>query len=66
MEEKKNWKLKENIKILEDLSKNIDETINDIKIKIEKINKKKEDLKLTIQKIFTEIRNAINEREDYL
>ena len=64
-EEKSNI-LKENIKILEDLSKNIDETINDIKIKIEKINQKKEDLKLTIQKIFTEIRNAINEREDYL
>ena len=64
-EEKKNM-LKDNIIFLENLSNNIDKSINDIKNLYENINQKKEDLKLKIQKIFTEIRNKINEREDYL
>ena len=64
-EEKKN-KLKDNIKYLEDISKNIDKSINELKEIIEKINKNKEDLKLKIQKIFTNIRNTLNEREDEL
>ena len=62
-EEKKN-KLKENLKRLDDLSKIIEKSINEIKIIFEKINKNKEDLKLDIQKVFTTIRNKINERED--
>ena len=32
----------------------------------EKIDKNKEELKMQIQKIFTTVRNAINEREDQL
>ena len=64
-EEKMN-KLKENIKNLEDISKNIDKSINELKDIIEKINKNKEDLKLKIQKIFTNVRNTLNEREDEL
>ena len=63
--EKKN-KLKENIKILEDLSHNINESINKMKILYEKMNEKKEELKLSIQKIFTKIRNTLNDREDEL
>ena len=62
---KKN-KLKENIKCLEDLSKNLDKSINDLKKLFEKINKDKETLKLEIQNIFTKIRNTMNEREDEL
>ena len=64
-EEKKN-NLKANIKILEDLSNNIKETIDSIKIIYDKINEEKENLKLNVQKIFTKIRNAINNREDEL
>ena len=37
-----------------------------IKIIVEKINKSKEDLKLKIQNIFTNIRNTLNTREDEL
>ena len=64
-EEKKN-KLNENIKILEDLSNTLDKTINDLKIILEKIIENKDELKLNIQKIFTKIRNALNDREDEL
>ena len=64
-EEKQN-KLNENIKYLEDLSKTIENSINELKIIVEKINKSKEDLKLKIQNIFTNIRNTLNTREDEL
>ena len=64
-DEKKN-KLKENIKQLKDLSKSLNESINQLKILFENINKNKEELKIQIQKIFTKIRNALNEREDEL
>ena len=63
--EKRN-KLKENIKILEDLSTNLEESINEIKILFVNINKNKELLRQKIQKIFNRIRNAINERENEL
>ena len=58
--------LKENIKILEDLSKNFELAINDIKTLFEKIEKNKEELKIKIQKSFTEIRNCLNEKEEQL
>ena len=61
--EKRN-KLKENINILEKLSYQIENLINELKKKIEEINKDKEELKKKIQKIFTNLRNLLNERED--
>ena len=64
-EEKKN-KLEKNIKSLEDLIQNLDKSIKELKVVFEKINESKEQLKLNIQKIFTKIRNALNEREDEL
>ena len=64
-DEKKN-KLKDNINILEDLSKSSEEEINELKKIFEKINKDKEELKLKIQNIFTKIRSSLNEREDLL
>ena len=64
-EEKKN-KLKENIKYLEDSSKKIIDSVNKLKEIYEKINKNKEEIKLKISKIFTKIRNIVNEREDKL
>ena len=63
--EKKN-KLEENIKSLEDLSITLEESINQLKIIFEKIDKNKEELKINIQKIFTKLRNTINDREDEL
>ena len=64
-EEKKN-KLKNNIKTLEDLLKTLENYSNEIKIIYEKLNKDKEELKINIQKVFTKIRNALNDREDIL
>ena len=63
VEGKKN-NLNENILKLESLSNNIGELIKELKTIFEKINKDKEELKLEIQKIFTKIRNSLNERED--
>ena len=64
-DEKKN-KLKENINNLENLSKTFEESINELKNIYEKIKEEKEELKMNIQKIFTKIRNVVNEREDSL
>ena len=64
-EEKKN-KLNENIKYLQDLSNNLENSINELKTIFENINKSKEELKLYVQKVFTKIRSAINEKEDEL
>ena len=66
IKDKKKNNLKENIKLLESLSNTLEQSINQMKIIFEKINENKEDLKIKIQKIFTNIRNAINEREDKL
>ena len=64
-DEKKN-NIEENIKCLEDLSKSLDKFIKELKIVSEEMYKNKEDIKLKIQKIFTKIRSALNEREDKL
>ena len=64
-EEKKN-KLQDNIKYLEDLSKNLESSIKELKILSDKIDEKKDELKLKIQNIFTKIRTVLNEREDEL
>jgi hypothetical protein len=64
-EEKKN-KLNENIKKLEEFSENIKNSINKLKEIFETMNKSKEELKNKISKIFTKIRETLNEREDQL
>ena len=64
-EEKKN-KLVENIKSLEELENKFNETLKDLRNLFDKIEKDKEELKLEVQKIFTKIRNALNDREDKL
>jgi len=65
---KKNKKnlLNENVIYLEDLSHTLEESINELKKLFETINESKEKLKLKIQKIFTQIRNTINDREDQI
>ena len=65
----KRWeknKLEKNIESLEDLYNNLEISIKELKAVFEKVNESKEQLKLNIQKVFTKIRNAINEREDEL
>ena len=42
------------------------ETLKDLGNLFDKIEKDKEELKLEVQKIFTKIRNALNDREDKL
>ena len=59
-------KLIENIRCLEELENKFNESIKELKEIFEKIEKYKENIKLEIQKIFTKIRNAINDREDEL
>ena len=64
-DEKEN-KIKSNIKYLEEISNSLNDSINKLKIMLEKIIKNKEELKLNIQNTFTKIRNALNNREDEL
>ena len=45
---------------------NLHESIKELKIICEKIEKNKEKLKMNIQNAFTKLRNAINDREDEL
>ena len=49
IKEEKKKSLKENIKILEELSLKFNESFNDIKNKCEQINKNKEEIKIKIQ-----------------
>ena len=62
-EDKKN-KLNEDIKKLENFYKIIEESIEKLKIESQKINENKENMKKEIKKLFTKIRNNLNERED--
>ena len=64
IKEEKQKKLIENINYLENLANNL--VIKDFKASLESIIKNKESLKLKVQKIFTKIRNTLNEREDQL
>ena len=64
VEKEKKSKLTENLKILENLSLTLQDSIKEIKNIFEKINSTKEELKMEVQKIFTKLRNQINERED--
>ena len=58
--------LTKNIDILQSLSNSLEENINKLKEYFKVINENKENLKLKIQKIFTKIRNIVNDREDKL
>ena len=63
---KKKNKLTSNIKDLEILSFNFQQTINEIKDIINKTGQKKEQIKYDIQKLFTNFRNYLNNKEDEL
>lgn len=66
IKDKKKEILDENIKVLEDLSNNLNNSINELKKVFSKINDDKENLKKYIQIAFTQLRNKINQREDEL
>ena len=66
IKEEKKEILIDNIKYLEKIENNLDESIKEFKEIIQQIEKEKDKLKLEIQKIFTKIRNIINDREDKL
>ena len=61
--DKKN-NLEKNIKSLEELFLTFKNSINELKVFFEQIEKEKEEIKLKIQTIFTKIRNILNEKED--
>ena len=62
---KKN-KLKDNLKYLEDNSIELNKKISELKKLFERFDKVKEELKINIQKSFTKLRNALNDREEEL
>ena len=64
VQEEKKAKFKENIKELENLSNSVTQSINKLKNTLDEINDKKEEMKIQIQKIFTKIRNELNNREE--
>ena len=66
IKEEKKLKFNENIKEFENLSNNINESINRLKNIFDEINNKKEEMKIQIQKIFTKIRSELNDREDFI
>ena len=66
IKEEKKLILKDNIKYLDSLSDSLENSIKELKQLNEKINEKKEELKTKIQKVFTKIRNELNDREDKL
>ena len=66
VQEEKKAKFKENIKELENLSNSLTQSINQLKNTLDEINDKKEEMKIQIQKIFTKIRNELNNREEAL
>ena len=64
IKEEKKINLEKNLKLLEEISLNINESIDKYKNYYEKMEELKEELKSKIMKIFTNIRNKLNERED--
>ena len=61
IKEEKEKILKENIKLLEDLSNQFEKLMEELKTNFEKVTR--ETLKKNIEETFTQIKNAINERE---
>ena len=59
IEKDKKNELNNNIKILEDLSINLDKSIDKLKEIYKNINKNKEELKINVQQIFTKLRNEL-------
>ena len=66
IKKKKKNILENNIQKLEELSNELEPSINELKIIYEKINEQKEKLKIEVQNFFTTLRNELNEREDSL
>ena len=65
----KKWKknlLNENITKIDDILNNIKSTIEELKTIYNKLNEKKENLKLDIKEIFNKIKDEINKREKEL
>ena len=62
----KEKKFKQNYAKLQDISKSLEPTINEFKLLIDEVNKNKEELIKEIQKAFTNLRNALNKREEQL
>ena len=66
VKDEKKESLKKNLKELESISDSLQSSIKELKEAFEKMNKDKEELKIKIQKIFTDLRNNLNNREDEL
>ena len=59
-------KLKDNIKFLENLSKDLENSIKNLKDLYEKMNENKEKIKLKVKNFFCKIKKLINDKEEQL
>ena len=66
IKDEKKSKIKENIKFLEELSNNLQKSLDLLTSFFEKIKASKEEIKTNIQKVFTKVTNELNNREDEL
>ena len=66
IKDEKKLNLKENLKYLENISFNVENELKELKKIMDKINEDKEKLKIEISKVFTKLRNSLNDREDEL
>ena len=64
IKEEKKLNFENNIKTLENISNNMNESVDKIKNFYEKVQEIKENMKSKIMKVITNIRNKLNERED--
>ena len=66
IEEEKRTELNKNNQCLEKLLESLEQSLDELKNIFDKLSENKEKIKLEVQKIFTKIRNTINDREDEL
>ena len=64
IKEEKKLNFENNIKTLENISNNMNESVDKIKNYYDKVQEIKENMKSKIMKVITNIRNKLNERED--
>ena len=66
IKEQKISQFEDNLKKLKNMSVTIECSIKELKLIFQKINENKEELEKNIQKVFTKIRNIVNNREEKL
>ena len=66
IKDKKKNKIEENIRYLKDLSNTLQTSLKQLKLVFKKMNESKQEIKTKIKKVFTKLRNELNDREEKL